>query len=1041
MLARMPASRANVFTIPASAPFLAVLIDALRAGKLVPGFPANDDPLELARATLYLPTRRACRLARDVFLDRLGTEAAILPRIVPLGDIDEDEIAFAEAATAELAEAALAIPEAIAPLERRLLLAELILKWANTPELRGAEGSPLIANTPSAALGLADDLARLMDDMTTRQVGWDRLDTLVPDELDPYWQLSLRFLKIAREYWPALRSERGAIEAAERRDRLIEAEAKRLAGTDAPVIAAGSTGSMPATAKLLATIAALPHGAVVLPGLDTYLDEPSWQMIAGKDGDATHDGLPAAGHPQFAMQALLARIGIVRADVVALADASPREALVSEALRPAATTEHWQQSRGRDTFETDADAALAPLALIEAANAEEEALAIAVCLRAAMETPNTRAALVTPDRTLARRVIAALERWRVPVDDSGGDALADTAAGRFARLTAEAALKGLAPVTLLALLKHPLLRLGRTAGAHVQAVSVLERALLRGPRPKPGSEGLAHALATFRETRDGMHRSDPRWLIEDSELDAAAALIERLAAALAPLETLPRGDHALAKLADAHRKAIETLSCDAEDPAVAFDSHDGIALARAFDDITKAPAAAGLALAAAEYPEVFQAAIADRVVRRPEVRDVRVHIYGPLEARLQTIDRIVLGGLNEATWPPETRSDPWLSRPMRRQLGLDPPERRIGLSAHDFAQALGMTEVVLSRAQKIAGAPTVTSRFVQRIAALAGKDRWQGVAERGEHYVALARALDAPKTVTPAKRPAPTPPVAARPTRLSVTAIEDWLRDPYTIYARYILRLQPLDEVDTPPGARDRGTVIHGAIGDYTRQFAAAPPADPLAKLLELGEARFRPLADYPEARAFWWPRYVRIAHWFAGWDLERRAGLAALHAEIRGEYKFPVGQREFMLSGIADRIERRSDGTYAIIDYKTGQARTEKQVRTGLAPQLTLEAAILHAGGFGTLAPGAVSEIAYITLRGGERPGEPAPITFKEGTPDEHAEHALTRLKALAAEFENPATPYYSLVHPMWKTHYGDYDHLARVKEWSLAGGDGGEQ
>ena len=1041
MLAPMPASRVNVFTIPASAPFLTVLIDALREGRLVPGFPTSSDPLALAHATIYLPTRRACRLARDVFLERLGTDAAILPRIVPLGDIDEDEIAFAEAATAELAEAALDIPPAIAPLERRLLLAELILKWANSPEMRGAEGSPLVANTPSTALGLADDLARLMDDMTTRQVGWDKLDTLVPDDLDTYWQRSLRFLTIARDAWPAIRAERGAIESAERRDRLIEAEAKRLAGTDAPVIAAGSTGSMPATAKLLATIAALPHGAVVLPGLDTHLDEPSWQMIAGNDGDKTHDGLPAAGHPQFAMQALLARIGIARSEVTALAPAAPRDALLSEALRPAATTEHWQLSRAGDAFGSSADAAVAGLSLIEAANAEEEALAIAVCLREAVETPGKRAALVTPDRTLARRVIAALERWRVPVDDSGGDTLADTPAGAVARLTAEAALKGLEPVTLLALLKHPLLRLGQDAGANAHATSVLERALLRGPRPKPGCDGLAHALATFRDTRDDMHRSDPRWLIEESDLDAAAALIEKLAAALAPLETLPRGDHALANLAAAHRKAIEMLSRDAEGIAAAFDNHDGIALARAFEDILTAPAAASLALAARDYVEVFHAAIADRVVRRPDVRDVRVHIYGPLEARLQSIDRVVLGGLNEATWPPETRSDPWLSRPMRRQLGLDPPERRIGLSAHDFAQALGMTEVVLSRAQKLAGAPTVTSRFVQRIAALVGKDNWKQVVQRGADYVALARALDEPQAVTPAKRPAPTPPLAARPTRLSVTAIEDWLRDPYTIYARHILNLHPLEEVDTPPGARDRGTVIHGAIGDYSRLFASAAPADPLAELIKLGEEKFKPFADYPEAKAFWWPRYLRIADWFARWDLQRRARLAALFAEIRGELKFRVGQREFTLSGIADRIERLSDGSYVIIDYKTGQARTEKQVRTGLAPQLTLEAAILRASGFGSITPGAVSEIAYITVRGGEPPGVPCPIDFKEGTgtPDEHAAHALARLKALAADFENPNTPYYSLVHPMWKTHYGDYDHLARVKEWSLAGGEGG--
>ena len=1029
------ATRPNVFNIPASAPFLTVLIDALRAGKLVPGFPASREPLELARATLYLPTRRACRLARDVFLDRLDGAAAILPRIVPLGDLDEDEIAFAQAATAELAETALSLPPAIEPLERRLLLAELILKWANSPEVRSAAGSPLVANTPSAALGLADDLARLMDDMTTRQVSWDKLDTLVPDDLDSYWQLSLRFLKIAREVWPAIRAERGAIESAERRDLLIEAEAQRLAGSNAPVIAAGSTGSMPATAKLLATIASLPHGAVVLPGLDMHLDETSWQRISGDGGDKTHDGAPSAGHAQFALQALLQRMNITRAEVTQLGASGGREALASEALRPAATTEHWQLSRKADDFNSAVDSALGTVALIEAANAEEETLAIAVAIRETLETPRKTVALVTPDRALARRVLAALERWRIAVDDSGGDSLADTAAGRFARLAAAAAIKGLEPVTLLALLKHPLLRLGAEPGAHDLAIAAVERALLRGPRPKPGTPALKAALAHFRANRHDMHRSDPRWLLDEDALDAAAELIERLAAALAPLETLTR-EHPLATLATGHRQAIVALAGEE-----AFDGVDGRALVDALDDLIASPSAQSLAIARGDYPDVFQAAIGDRVVRRPETRDVRVHIYGPLEARLQTVDRVILGGLNEATWPPETRSDPWLSRPMRRDLGLDPPERRIGLSAHDFAQALGMNEVILTRAQKLAGAPTVTSRFVQRIGALAGEARWQSVIARGDQYLELVRALDQPAQVKAVARPEPKPPLDARPTRLSVTAIEDWLRDPYTIYARYILRLMPLDAVDTPPGARDRGTIIHGAIGDYTRIFADGAPADPMKELTTLGDERFKPLADYPEARAFWWPRYERIAQWFAQWDGARRASIASLYAEIKGELKFEIGDRTFTLSAVADRIEKRTDGTYAIVDYKTGQARTEKQVRTGLAPQLTLEAAILRAGGFKDVAPGSVSAITYVTLKGGEPAGKEQPIDFKEGTPDTQAEHALAKLKALATTFENKDAPYLSLVHPMWRTHYGDYDHLARVKEWSLTGGaDEGE-
>jgi ATP-dependent helicase/nuclease subunit B len=674
--------------------------------------------------------------------------------------------------------------------------------------------------------------------------------------------------------------------------------------------------------------------------------------------------------------------------------------------------------------------------MIEAANAEEEALAIAVALREAVESKDKTAALVTPDRALARRVVAALARWQVAVDDSGGDSLADTPAGVFARLAAEAALGGLEPVTLLALLKHPLLRLGAAAGDHAKATATLEHALLRGPRPRPGSDGLGHALSTFRANRDQLHRSDPRWLIDDDKFDVAAELIGRLGAALAPLERLKDDSHPLADLAKCHSAVISGLGRDAKGDVAAFAGNDGTALVRAFEELNDSPSAAGLAVAKSDYAELFHATIADRVVRRPEIRDVRVHIYGPLEARLQSIDRVVLGGLNEGTWPPETRSDPWLSRPMRRDLGLDPPERRIGLAAHDFAQGLGAAEVILTRAAKIAGAPTVTSRFVQRIAALAGL-RWDGVLKRGTTYLDLARALDHPAAVKAAERPAPKPKPAARPLRLSVTAIEDWLRDPYTIYAKYILRLQPLDAVDTPPGARDRGTVIHAAIGDYTRLFAEKPPADPMQELRALGEKHFAPLADFPEARAFWWPRFLRIAQWFAQWDRARRQGLAKLYAEEDGKLEFPLGQqRSFTLTTRADRIEQRLDASYAIIDYKTGAARTEKQVRTGLAPQLTLEAAILRGGGFKEIPAGTVSEITYVTLKGGNPAGQPNEIAFKEGTPDSQADHALARLKELAATFEDEATPYLSLVHPMWKTHYGDYDHLARVKEWSATGG-----
>ncbi len=743
----------RVFTIPASAPFLPTLIRALRGGELIAGFPGSDDPLALADATLFLPTRRACALARDAFLAALPG-AAVLPRIVPLGEIDQDELIFASAVSGE----AIAIPDEIGPLERRLALAQLILKWIASPAMRTPTGAPLVANSPASALALADALARLIDDMTTRQVPWDKLDDLVPRELDEYWQNTLKFLRIAREYWPDLLKERDKIDPAQRRDLLIEAERARLVthngvviaagSTNGVVIAAGSTGSMPATAKLLDTIAKLPRGAVVLPGLDTDLDAETWKLIGGK---GTQDDPPASGHPQLAMHALLQRIGIMRDEVIQIAPSGVRERLASEAMRPSGATERWAQRLDTATRE----GALQHVSVIEAANAEEEALAIAVSLREAVHAGHS-AALVTPDRALARRVNAALGRWNIVADDSGGDALPDTEAGVFARLVAEAALDGLLPVTLLSLLKHARFRLGAAAGAHARAIATLELALLRGPRPKSGVSGLAHALASFRSL--DLRSTDPRKRLASYELDAAKDLIDALGVALAPLENLRT--QSFPAFAAKHAEALRHLSRDDAGAEMAFAGDDGRELARAFEDI--AAQRDDFSVTPADYPDLFETAIADRSSRRAATPGAQVRIFGTIEARLVDVHRVVLGALVEGVWPPETRTDPWLSRPMRLDLGLDLPERRVGLSAHDFVQLLGMPEVILTRAAKLGGAPTVASRFTQRLAAVAGEAPWKAALTRGEKYVAWARQLDHAEQIQSVKRPRPKPPVETR---------------------------------------------------------------------------------------------------------------------------------------------------------------------------------------------------------------------------------------------------------------------------------------
>ena len=623
----------RVFSVPLSVPFLRSVIAALVDGRLVDGFEARANPERLAQATLYLPTRRAGRMAREIFLDELNTDAVVLPRIIALGDIDEDELAFAQAASPGLS--ALEIPPAMDGLQRRLLLAQLITLWARQIRPVDPTQAPLVTGGPDSTLVLADDLARLMDDMVTRKVDWRALDGLVPDALDQYWQLTLQFLTIARDTWPNILSAYGRIEPAVRRDLLIEAEAARLTMThEGPVIAAGSTGSMPVTAKFLHAVAALPQGAVVLPGLDTDLDEDAWQLIGGvRNADNQLITPPASNHPQFAMHALLQRFGIKRGDVEILVEPARygRDVLASEAMRPSNASAQWHARLAEpDTIEKIAGG-MKDLAVIEAANPEMEALAIAVAMREARHL-NKSAALITPDRALARRVMAALGRWNLLFDDSGGDALTDISAGIFARLAAEAVANQLEPPTLLALLKHPLCRLGRAQGAFKHAIETLELALLRGTRPQAGSTGLARDFVRFREELaklrrrepSSLHGSEPRTKLRHDELDDAERLISLLQAALKPLESLAAKPHDFADLAERHRTMLMELSRDQDGVALAFEGHQGSVLASAFDDLLGEQTPSGLMVALGDYPQVFQTAFGDRVVRRPEVANAQL---------------------------------------------------------------------------------------------------------------------------------------------------------------------------------------------------------------------------------------------------------------------------------------------------------------------------------------------------------------------------------------------------------------------------------
>ena len=1019
-------STPRVFTIPASAPFLPTLVNALLDGKLVPGFEPRNNPLALASATIFLPTRRAARALSHAILDALGTDAALLPKIVPLGDVDEDEFAFEDAAS----EGRLLPP--IEPAQRRLALAKLVLKYAKVSER--------IATTPSAAIALADQLARLFDDFTIAKLKPENLTGIVPPELDKHWEVSLEFLKFARKAWHDHLLEQKLLDGAARRDELLRREAYRLKGNiEGPFIAAGSTGTIPAVAELLAAIARRSDGAVVLPGLDQKLDDESYALIeGGKIGEVEIES--SSGHPQFGLKRLLERIGIARADVkrIEARESTARERFLSHAFRPAATTERWRT--GKDTpREVEIIETFKRVTVIEAADPRAEALAIALTLRETVELPGKRAALVTPDRTLARRVAAELARWQIEVEDSAGVSLGDTEAGLLARLVAAAAAERLAPVPLIALLRHALADPGATS----DAIDLLEIAVLRGPRPASGA-GLVRAVEDARG-RD-FHPRDPRSGLRAEDWDSALKLAQKIVGKLQPLLDLAEArSHSIEKLVAAHRAVLTAIGLD----LARTSREDARKLDEAFASLAQAAAAPELSLA--DYSEALPALLSDQKFRPPVDPASRICILGALEARLLDFDRMVIGGVNEGVWPPEAQNDSWLNRPMRKRLGLDLPERRVGLSAHDFVQAACAGEIIFTRARKQNGVETVASRFLQRIKAIAPEDAWSAALERGEHYLALARVLETPAQRGRIKRPEPRPPVALRPARLSVTEIEALIRDPYTIYARHVLKLLALEPLDAAPDAAARGTLLHDAIGDFTGKFPEELPSDAFDRLLAFGKQAFAKYEDFPEVVAVWWPRFERVARWFISQEPERRKNVAHILAETNGRITFAVSGRDFTLSARADRIDLRKDGAVVILDYKTGTPPSAKEAIVGLAPQLPLEAAIVRGGGFKEIpANNHVADIQIMRLSGGEPPGEtssfhpdqvggPTKKLFDElklADLDALADFSLAKLKARLTQFADAKTPYLPVPRPKWKLRFGEYDHLARIKEWSESGG-----
>lgn len=1038
----------RVYTIPPSASFLETLADALLEGRLIPGFEIAGDWAALADVTVFLPTRRAARTFADILRRKSPMPAVILPAIRPLGDVDEAHMLLQSDPPLP------GLPSPISPLERRLAMTRLILGWSTVSRRQALmmdeeSGKPSFPASPADAAWLAQDLLSLMDQVETEEVGWHLLSQIVPDDHAHYWQMTLEFLQIAVKAWPDYLKERDAMDPAAHRSAAIRRETVRLSQDPprGPVIAAGSTGTVPATAALMKTISRLPDGAVVLPGVDLSLDDASWRSldkpVDEKEG-RTSGGNP--GHPQYGLKRLLQRLDVTREDVRSLCDASAhqlavRDRIVSEAMRPVETTDAWIDLE-RILPSEQRGVAFEGCALIEANGDIEEAQSVALALREALENGET-AALISPSRTLARRVATELQRWGLDVDDSAGQPLDQTPPAVLARLITKVALEGTDPVLLLACLKHPLARFGLPVFEVRRAARALERAVLRGPRPKAGTDGLLAAIETAKEDQRA-DRHIPGWKkLSDEDWHRVDTLVARFCDALAPLTDVAGTRSALAvdDLSFRTLKALRAVGTGEEGvDADLFAGEAGEALVRLMRALVE-ERNGGLAVSPPDWPALFDALLVGVPVRSQRPADPRINIWGPLEARLHRPDMVVLAGLNEGSWPGTTRNDPWINRPMRGEIGLEPPERRIGLAAHDFTQSLGATRVVLSRAKRSGGAPTVASRWLQRLLTVSGNPVADGLRQGGQKYLHWARLIDQSSGPSrPAQRPCPKPPLSSRPSRLSVTEIETWIRDPYAIYARRVLGLESLDPIGASPGAAEKGSIIHDCLADFLDRWRGALDADALGQLVELGRERFLPLRAFPEVHAFWWPRFLRIADWFVNsFETSRSMSIQERFLECRGSMTVKVGGASFELVGRADRIDLKTDGTLGLIDYKTGQAPSIRQVEALLAPQLPLEAAMIKNAGFsGVNGHLRLSEQAYVVLSGGRVAGSYKDRTPKDQTIEDLAEDAFQRLQRLIGAYRNPDMGYLSRARVFKELSFAaPYDHLARVQEWSV-GADG---
>lgn len=941
---------AGVYNIPSGYSFLESLaIGLLQIEK--------ENPLHFCQMVIFLPTRRACIELKRALMRQAEGRCLLLPKLSPLGDLDEDE----ELLTSPSDE--INLPPRIPPFKRLGLLMKLIDEYARR------SGFP---SSPPLSLKLAKSLVKLMDQAAIEKVPWQGLLNLVPSEFASHWQLTLNFLEIITAHWPQVLEEKGFIEPYDHHHQLVEAIVCRWEKEPPcyPILAAGSTGTMPATARLLQAIAHLPHGSIILPGLDGALEEAEMKELS-----------PC--HPQYAPTRLLMKMNLLPSQIPLW----PR--LVEQEGRGLARARLFRQAM-QPSFSPHGpspEKALKGVYMVPCASPQDEARAIAILLRQQLEIPHQRTALITSDLRLVERVTRELKRWNIEINSSSGENLDQTPPGVFLRLCADFAANPQDQVALLSLLKHPLFHLQKPIGLLRSEIRQVEKRVLRGSSFKMFS-----------------------WLQE----------FQTLIQPLTKIKTIP-----FENLLHIHCKIAEALSTDEEGVCQLWRGIKGEAV-KTFVEELKEASSDFPSLTLEEYKGVLKELFLGKQIRLPPQQQTRLSILGPIEARLFHADVMILGGLNEGSWPPEIKMDPWLNRPLRKEMGFSSPERRIGLSSHDFGQAFSSPKVYLTRALKVDGTPTLACRWLERLEVYL--KAWGLSLPEEPRVLKWTYHLDHPEEQNIHKPPLPMPPLHARPRRLSVTQIETWMRDPYALYARMILSLTPLDPLNGQVEASDRGTLIHNALDQFFRICPDPLHKDALDILLLVGKTLFEPYQKDPSVRLFWWPRFYHLAHWFIENEKLTRLPGTQTFTEVKGKLVLETSSGPFECTAKADRIDLLPNGRLRILDYKTGALPTDQDVILGFSPQLPLEGAIAMSQGFEGISANQIESLQFWILKGDAKGGI---IKTLPGDPHDLCTNARTGLEELIRKFEDEEVPYLARPLPSKSLRYNDYEHFSRLQEW----------